>query len=240
MGIRRHIPNLLTLGNLFCGCLSIYTLNTADGNPVLKIALFLAASLILDFLDGMVARLLGVKSDIGKELDSLADVVSFGVVPGMMMHRMMAISTDGSVAYANWFPFIAFLIPMLSALRLAKFNLDTRQTDSFIGLPTPANTILIFSIFAAASEAIPGTRSYAIFFHPVFQTVVTVLTAWLLVAEIPLFSLKVKGFALRTNWYRYTLLLFSLLLYVLWGNIGLVFLIPSYILLSLILNISSR
>ena len=142
------IPNFLTLTNLFCGCLSILFLTNQFGNDYSEIAfavmVLMMISLVCDFLDGMVARLLNQQSPLGTELDSLADVVSFGVVPGLMMMKMLENSAGISFEYL---PFVGLLITLFSALRLAKFNIDTEQTSYFKGLNTPANTILIFSFF---------------------------------------------------------------------------------------------
>ncbi|TND01791.1 MAG: phosphatidylserine synthase [Bacteroidetes bacterium] len=142
------IPNLFTLGNLFCGCLGIVFAFQGD---LVWTAYLVGIAAVLDFLDGFVARLLKSHSPIGKELDSLADMVTFGVLPGIVAYRMIQLCIartgveypEGVFAYL---PFIAFLIPLFSGLRLAKFNVDTRQSDSFIGVPTPANAILICSI----------------------------------------------------------------------------------------------
>src|SRR5690606_20253282 len=159
------IPNLLTLGNLFCGCLACITICTInfDANPSYNISngisigfilLFLIGSLALDLLDGMVARAMKINSEIGVQLDSLADMVSFGLVPGLMMlillDQFFPINNSGQLKVVfdiPWLPFLGLLITLFSALRLAKFNVDTEQTTYFKGLATPANTILIFSLF---------------------------------------------------------------------------------------------
>lgn len=146
------IPHLFTLGNLLCGCLAIKYAFEWD---LVMAAYLVGIAAVLDFFDGFLARLLKVSGDLGKQLDSLADIVSFGVVPGMVMFQMIKlslifqykdISSGDTVLYHETFPLIAFFIPLFSALRLAKFNIDSRQTDSFIGLPTPANAIFIVSI----------------------------------------------------------------------------------------------
>ncbi len=144
MSMQKHIPNFFTLLNLLCGCCAL--LFSFD-NLVIS-SYFVGIAVVFDFLDGFAARLFNAKSDIGKDLDSLADVVSFGVVPGMILFKLIeTFFVTGEYRNDNLFyiPFIAFLIPLFSALRLAKFNNDERQTDAFIGLPTPANAILIAS-----------------------------------------------------------------------------------------------
>jgi len=136
--IKSHIPNTITLLNLFSGVMGIIWV--LDGQ-LLYGAYFVLIAAGFDFLDGFVARLLKVQSEIGKELDSLADVVSFGVLPGIMLFTMVR-----DQAELPWLPYLTLIVPMLSAYRLAKFNLDTRQTDRFIGLPTPANALFISAL----------------------------------------------------------------------------------------------
>ncbi|MCB0663026.1 MAG: CDP-alcohol phosphatidyltransferase family protein, partial [Saprospiraceae bacterium] len=133
------LPNLITLLNLFFGCLA--AISILNGAYYLGIIFSLAGGLA-DFLDGMVARLLNVQSNIGKELDSLADMVSFGFVPGIIFYKLISLNLPWpGLSVINWYAVPAFLITMFSALRLAKFNLDNRQTESFIGMPTPAATV---------------------------------------------------------------------------------------------------
>ena len=145
MNIKKHIPNAITSLNLVSGCIAIILTFNFD---LKYAAYFILLAAVFDFFDGMAARWLHVKSAIGKELDSLADIVSFGVAPGLIVFQLCAVSND-IVLFAgeiNLVPFIALLIPVFSALRLAKFNLDTRQTESFIGLPVPANALMIASL----------------------------------------------------------------------------------------------
>lgn len=152
MNIKKNIPNAITCGNLLCGCLAI--VSAFNGNLIWS-AYLVGIAAVLDFLDGFVARMLRVHSEIGKQLDSLADMVTFGVVPGVIMFHLIHISllpggfvfgpTETEAMIIKYVPFIAFLISIFSAVRLAKFNIDTRQSDSFIGVPTPANSILIAS-----------------------------------------------------------------------------------------------
>jgi CDP-diacylglycerol---serine O-phosphatidyltransferase len=169
--IKRNIPNAITCGNLLCGCLAIVC--AFNGNLIWA-SYLVGIAAVLDFLDGFAARMLKVHSEIGKQLDSLADMVTFGVVPGVIMFHLIqyALVFDvisnadpellmgaGAISFTHWtfIPFIAFLIPVFSALRLAKFNIDTRQSDSFIGVPTPANSILI-----ASFPLILGVENYSI------------------------------------------------------------------------------
>ncbi|HEX7411488.1 MAG TPA: CDP-alcohol phosphatidyltransferase family protein, partial [Bacteroidales bacterium] len=144
--MKQHIPNFVTSLNLFSGCVGVAA--SFSGHTTAAVILMGAAALF-DFADGLMARALHVKSAIGKELDSLADVVSFGLLPGAIMYQLMLISTNLPGKEAGWmnpYPYLAFLITVFSALRLAKFNIDTRQSDSFIGLPTPANALFIASL----------------------------------------------------------------------------------------------
>lgn len=222
------LPNLLTLSNLFCGSLAaIYIANSelhdALANTVLTL---LCLSLLFDLLDGMVARALKINSEIGVQLDSLADMVSFGLVPGLMMMTMLRKETDV-------FPVILFglLITLFSALRLAKFNLDTEQSTYFKGLATPANTILIYSLFwiVAQDERIisPEIDLYLLL-------VITLITSILLISNIPLFSFKFKGFAWKDNHYKYIFLLISLVLLIIYQIYALPFIILLYIITSIL------
>ena len=151
--IKRNIPNFITTLNLFSGCIALVF---AFNDNLLLTAWFLGFAAIFDFFDGMLARILHVKSPLGVQLDSLADMVSFGVVPGAIMFQLMENSQTKPFNYffdINLWSFLAFLIPIFSALRLAKFNIDDRQTDSFIGVPTPANALLFASLPLVLSQA---------------------------------------------------------------------------------------
>ena len=224
------IPNTLTLSNLACGLFAIYAIFT---NDYIMAAWLLGFAQIFDFLDGFVARLLKVHSEMGKQLDSLADMVSFGVVPGFMVFKLFKLSMQGGEPIPEFLPFIAFLIPLFSALRLAKFNIDTRQTEHFIGLPTPANTILIMSValYGVFGESENVTQ---LILHPFFLVALTVVTSFLLVAEIPLLSLKFKSMNLKENRSRFILLLMIIVLFLIFRIRALVFIIPLYLILSLI------
>lgn len=196
-------------------------------------AWLIAFSQVFDFLDGFAARLLGVHSELGAQLDSLADLVSFGVVPGFFMFKLFEMSWMSGEPSVEFLPYIALLIPLFSALRLAKFNIDTRQTDYFIGMPTPANTILILSVGLMAVYADEGTVKN-ILLHPFFLTALTVITSFLLVAELPLMSLKVKSIKWKENKGRWILIAGIAVLLVLFRFRALAFIIPLYLILSLI------
>jgi CDP-diacylglycerol--serine O-phosphatidyltransferase len=230
--IKKNIPNLITLGNLTCGLLSI--LFAFEGNLALAGGLIFYGA-ILDFFDGFAARLLKVNSEIGKQLDSMADMVTFGVAPGILMYQLIAMTNENPLAISNelTISLIAFLIPIFSAIRLAKFNIDTRQTSSFIGLPTPAAAIFI------ASLPIIGANYYTNFSLELL-IVSTVILSILLVAELPLFSLKIsKGETLKNqlNIIRIAFLISSVILLFILKFAAIPFIVILYIFLSIINNL---
>ena len=232
--MKKHIPNFLTLMNLLCGCLAIIA---AFNIQLQMVAIYILIALIMDFLDGMVARLLHVHSEIGKQLDSLADVVSFGVVPGFVAYYLMneAINTSNP----EWNSTIrlimqstAFIIPLFSALRLAKFNLDTRQSESFIGVPTPANTMLWVALPLILLNDKYNLATYIL--NPYFLTVLILLTSYLLVAEIPLFALKFKNLKWADNKIRFIFLTLSAILIPIFLYTSIPIIIFLYVILSLL------
>lgn len=229
MNLLRHLPNALTCGNLLCGCLGLLEVFPHQFLPGAAIFMFIAA--VLDFFDGFVARLLKVSSPIGKELDSLADVVTFGVLPAAMWFTALQQSTGLSEKQA----LIAFGIAVFSALRLAKFNIDTRQGDQFIGLPTPANALLFASICvsleAVGTDAASGLIARAVG-NPAVAVGFTGLMCYLLVAELPLFALKFKHFGWAGNQVRYIFLLLAAVLLFLLKFAGVPLIIFLYIGLS--------
>ena len=237
--MKKHIPNIITSFNILSGTIGI--VQVLIGHWQIGFFLMIAAA-IFDFFDGMVASLLKVSSPIGKELDSLADVVSFGVLPGMMMYMMMLNNHQLdflSTGHFRFAPLFAFLIPMLSAMRLAKFNLDERQTSSFIGLPTPANALFIGAIYLASYDLCTCSSIHQFISSAWFLYPVTLILSWLLVAELPLFSLKFKNLKWKGNEFRFILITGSVLLLAIfyqWMYMAIMIIIPSYILLSLIQN----
>ena len=233
MNIKKHIPNAITCCNLLCGCLAIVQI--FEGNLVLA-AYLVGLAAIFDFFDGFAARLLKVSSAIGKDLDSLADMVTFGVVPGFIVFQLLRTGIElynqNHTPISQNIAFIAFIIPILSAIRLAKFNNDTRQSESFIGLPTPANAILI-----AAFPLILEYGNFEFILNPLFLCVVSIGLSLLLIAEIPLFALKFKHFKWKDNEIRFVFLGVSLLLLVTLQFIGIPLIIILYIVMSVISNI---
>ncbi len=220
MNLVRHIPNMLTSANLLCGCLGLISV---FGNYPVEPAYFIWAACVFDFFDGFAARLLKVSSPIGKELDSLADMVSFGVLPAMAMYTWID-STSG----VSWLSYIALMIAVFSAFRLAKFNVDTRQADTFIGVPTPANALFLTSLVF-----LPESMRTIIFTAPVL-TGITVVFSLLLVAPFELFALKFKDFSWRNNKIRFSFLAVSVILLMFLKAGALPAIILSYILISLL------
>jgi len=272
MNIKKHIPNFLTCCNLFCGCLGLLNAFYSQNPTTLitsSILIFIACG--FDFFDGFVARILNVSSPIGKELDSLADVVTFGVLPGVIIFKLVEFiivpmpgwafqngshfftifKESGTVShyaiplpntmdfsllhYHPYIEIISFIIPIFSALRLAKFNIDTRQSHSFIGVPTPANAILI-----ASFPIILFQNKYPflvnILTNPFCLLGIAIIMSILLVAELPLFALKFKNFKWADNQIRFSFLIASFLLIIFFTWTAIPLIIILYILLSIVEN----
>lgn len=239
MSIKSHIPNIITMLNLLCGCISIVV--AFDGLLALSGYLILLAA-FFDFIDGAAARILKAYSDIGKQLDSLADVISFGMAPGIIIFHLMSNNSgmpEVSVGDFNIIAFIAFLIPLFSALRLAKFNIDQEQAFSFKGLPTPANGIMIASFPLILAKT--GSTDNVIFdtfsnilYNPYFLVIFTIVFSYLLISPIRLFSLKLKSYNWKENKLKYILLLLSFILLVLIQTAAIPVIIILYIILSII------
>jgi CDP-diacylglycerol--serine O-phosphatidyltransferase len=216
MQIKKHlsfVPNTITSLNVLSGCLAVW--NAFEGNLQLA-AGFIIAAAVFDFFDGFSARLLSAYSDVGKELDSLADVISFGMAPAIITFSLLKSFTGLNKGFLTLsFPEIAllsspFLIVVFSALRLAKFNVDTRQTTSFIGLPTPANALFFASFAFIANE---GSWLYGFFSQNIIVYIaLIVFMSLILIGEIPLFSFKFKSLAFKNNRLRYAYLATGLLL----------------------------
>ncbi len=219
--MKRHIPNAITCANLFSGCVGIVFAFQGD---LITAAYLVVLAGIFDFFDGMVARLLNVKSAIGKELDSLADMVSFGFLPGVVMFQLLKL---GDFNY-EFLPYAGFLITVFSALRLAKFNIDERQTEEFIGLNTPMNTLFIVSL-PFIGEDYPSIISSTL-----LLVSITVITSLLLVSEIKIFSLKFKGFTWKANKFKFIFLIISLALIVALKFAAVPFILVIYIALSIV------
>ena len=230
--MKKHIPNTITCLNLFCGCLACISAFKGD---FLLTAVWVAAGAGFDFLDGLAARILKAYSPIGKELDSLADVITFGLAPGIAVFTFLQISFPHTKivppCLIEIIPYIAFLIPIFSALRLAKFNVDDRQTSSFLGLPVPANALFWVSLLLLI-------LSETWWFRGMYLIVVIICLiigfSLLLVSEIPMFSLKIKNFSWKDNILQYILIACMLLFVSIFHFGGIAFGIVAYIILSII------
>lgn len=221
--MKKHIPNVLTLLNLFCGILAV--IFVLKGH--FEIAFWsVVLGITFDFFDGFVARLLKVNSPLGVQLDSLADVITSGLVPGLVMFQLM----ENVLYFPYPLPYLAFLITLASAYRLAKFNIDERQSDSFIGLPTPANSLFITSLALCLIE----DNSFPFLFNSWFLLGITLIFSYLLISEIPLFALKFKDFSLEKNLKKYVFLGISALLLMLFWIKAIPLIILLYICLSIL------
>jgi CDP-diacylglycerol--serine O-phosphatidyltransferase len=220
MNLKKHIPNALTCANLVCGCFGIvYCLE----NRNVSAAYFIWAAGVFDFFDGFAARWLKVSSAIGKELDSLADMVSFGLLPSLVMYKMLL-----AVTTMPWLPYAAFLIAVCSALRLAIFNIDETQHENFKGLNTPAN-----SIFISALPFLP-TSIYSFVMQEWVLLLITVVFSLLLVSRIDILAFKFKDFTWQHNTLRFTFLALAALLLLLGGTAAVSLVILFYIAFSLV------
>ncbi|MFM2135953.1 MAG: hypothetical protein RL021_1353 [Bacteroidota bacterium] len=233
--MKRHLPNVLTASNLFCGCVATVLL-FRDRPEAAVWLVFIAA--VFDLLDGMVARWLNVSSPFGRELDSLADLVTFGVVPGVVLFKLLQYSD-----LSAWVPdetlrrfvqFLPFAVTVFSALRLARFNIDQRQTAGFLGLPTPANTLWIVSLPMMLIRN-PGEWEFLLG-NALFLLMLTGLSCWLLVSGIPLFAFKGSLPGLKKDPFPIILLVFAAAALSLVSYTALPLIIAFYVLLSLIRN----
>ena len=246
--MKKHIPNTITCCNLISGCIATYWAFQGDYQMAL---LFIVIGAVFDFFDGMSARLLHVSSPIGKELDSLADCITFGFAPSAIIFSYMAgIHTTQRCLSPLEFPFIlmvgqagtaavAFIMAAFSALRLAKFNLDERQALGFIGLPTPANALFWGSLIAGAGEWMKA----APFIGPYLSLVVLAgvfISCWLLIAEIPMFALKFKHWGWKGNEIKYIFILSCIPLLLLLQVSGFAAIIAWYVILSVITSKTAK
>jgi len=256
MNFKTHIPNILTLLNLLAGVTAVML---AVSDRLIEAALFVLIGIFFDFFDGWVARLLNVQTELGKQLDSLADMVTSGVVPGIVMFQLFMKTIhqdwmDGlSCEIGNWMvfeetttmtlggtgihalPFIGLLLTLAAAYRLANFNIDDRQTTSFIGLPTPAMTLFVLSLplILAYSDNVFIKN---LVLNKYVLIAITVILSFLMNAEIPLFSLKLKNFSLKNNWIELVFILISIVALVVLKFVAIPLIIVFYVLLSLLKN----
>lgn len=233
MGIKKHIPNTITCCNLVSGCIA--TTFAFAGNP--KMAMFwIIMGAVFDFFDGMVARLLKVSSPIGKELDSLADDVTFGVAPSaIVFSELFTLQYPVLQGLQTYIPYCAFLIAAFSALRLAKFNLDDRQTTSFIGLPTPANALFWGSFIIGGHTFIESFR-----WGVPLILIMICLSCYLLVAEFPMFALKFKKWSWKGNEVKYIFILSCIPMLLFLGYSAFSAIIAWYVILSAIVILVNK
>lgn len=242
--MKKYIPNLITLLNVFCGCIAVVF---AVLNQLEMAAIFVFLGIFFDFFDGLAARVLNVQSELGVQLDSLADMITSGLVPGIVMFQLLNMTVAGgwnSASTTSWssdfdisvLPFLGFVITLASAYRLAKFNIDENQVSSFIGLPTPANALLILSLplilLYQKNDVLNG-----IILNQWFLIGLTILSAYLLNAKIELFALKFKNWSFKDNALRYIFIIVSLVLLITLKFLAVPMIIVFYILGSLLTNL---
>lgn len=239
MNLKTHIPNLVTLGNLFCGALAtIY----AVSNDFESAALFVVIGIIFDFFDGFIARLLKVTGEFGKQLDSLADMVTSGVVPGVVMCKLLNSNLEIIFNNNNFLTngsLLGLTLTLGACYRLAKFNLDTRQTNSFIGLPTPAMCLFVISlplIQQGSNIALVQT----LLSNSYFLVTVTFLLMFLMNSNISLFSLKFKEYSFANNYWKYLFLITSFFMILFLNYLSIPLIIILYIVVSVILNCKKK
>lgn len=228
--LKNNIANIFTLGNLFSGTIGVIHLINNDYQTT---AICLIISMVFDFFDGFIARALKSSSQLGGELDSLADMVSFGVIPGLAMykilesygHQLGGFSLPFDIAY------LGILITAFSCLRLAIFNIDDEQTYSFKGLNTPANTIFIFGLFYGYQQ---NLETLAFLKNPFLLLGITLVSSWLLISPIKMIALKFKSMKLKDNYPKIILLIGAIVLFALLGTLGIPLIILYYIIISFI------
>ncbi|MDM1085066.1 CDP-alcohol phosphatidyltransferase family protein [Myroides odoratimimus] len=242
--MKKHIPNAITLLNLLSGLIALVY---AFDDNIHMAFLWICIGIFFDYWDGFVARILNVKSEMGLQLDSLADMVTSGVVPGLVVYKMLANIQENQeiynltpeTYYMGVVPYLGFIITLGAAYRLAKFNIDTRQTDSFIGLPTPGNALFILSIPMIISTT-KSEEIISLLSNPYLLVVISILSAIIMNAELPLFSLKIKpnnlgAYKLQIGFMLLSLVLLATLLY-----LAIPIIILVYILLSIIMNMTKK
>ncbi len=245
--MKKYIPNLITLLNVFCGCIATVF---AVSNQLEMAALFVFLGIFFDFFDGLAARVLNVQSELGVQLDSLADMITSGLVPGIVMFQLLNMSMSGgwhsgegasfSFLYLlDFVPLFGFLITLGSAYRLAKFNIDENQVSSFVGLPTPANALLILSL-ALILQYHNNEMLSEFILNPWFLIFMTLLSTYLLNANIELFALKFKTWSFKDNAVRYIFLIVSAVLLLTLRVLAVPVIIVFYVVASLISNLSAE
>jgi len=242
MAIKNHIPNTITLLNLTSGIVSIYFGVKGDPYSLAVAGVFIFIAAVFDFFDGFAARLLHAKSPIGAQLDSLSDIVSFGVAPGFILYQMILLSHGNPVPDKDGTDFLAFfalLVPLMGALRLAKFNIDNSQETSFRGLPIPAIGILIASLPLIRYELYSNRQLFYMFItNNYFLLAVAIFGSLLMVSKFPMFALKFSGFGWKENMIKYIFLIVSVILLVFLNVIAVPLIIALYLFLSLVVYLT--
>lgn len=234
MNIKKHIPNLVTLCNLLCGTLA--TIFAVDGHFELT-AFFVALGVFLDFFDGFFARILKVSGELGKQLDSLADMVTSGVVPGIVLFSLLGYEKQGLDEFSSFsaIPLIGLLVTIAACYRLANFNLDTRQSESFIGLPTPAMSLFVVSLpLIQMHSEIDFIRE--LIGNTFFLISISIFFSFLMNSKLHLFSLKFKNYTLKENLFKYILIVLSVIFLITMKFLAVPIIILCYLLLSIIKN----
>jgi len=240
MALKNHIPNSITLLNLTSGIVSVYFGVKGTPSDLVFAGIFIFVGAFFDFFDGFSARLLHAKSGIGLQLDSLSDMLTFGVAPGFILYQMILISHGNPAAKGvDFLPFLAILVPWMSALRLAKFNIDESQTSSFKGLPTPALAILVASLPIIRQQLYASQDFwYMVITNTYFLLTVTIFGSLLLVSSFPMFSLKFRSLSWQENMMKYIFLTVSVIL-LLWLQVmAIPFIILFYLFQSLIMYLT--
>lgn len=239
--IKNNLANAITLGNLFSGCVGAVHLLLADYQTT---AICIVLSLVLDFFDGFVARALKANSNLGTQLDSLADMVSFGLIPGLTVFvSLLEAENSDSLNFINygylllnehrWISYFGFIITLFSCLRLAIFNLDEDQKYYFKGLNTPSNTILIFGLFLAHKEL--GSFGF-LFENEIYLLILAAISSWLLISPIKMIAMKFKSMKLQDNYPKIALLIGSIIILSVFKMVGIPLVIIYYILISMIFH----
>ncbi|MCO4291403.1 CDP-alcohol phosphatidyltransferase family protein [Solitalea sp. MAHUQ-68] len=228
--MKKHIPNFITCLNLFCGCIAaVYAVNATEITDLRIVTYLMLLAAFFDFIDGFAARLLNAPSAIGKDLDSLADMVSFGFVPGTILYTILKLSL---LPEYDYLAYAGYIVTVFSALRLAKFNNDERQSDMFIGVPTPINALFIGSL-AFILDSYP-IINWVVQNPPYFIFMLIIVQSYLLVSELPLIALKFKSFNWNSNKLRYILIISSVVFIILFKFAAVPLILFVYILLSLV------
>lgn len=246
MNIKKYIPNLITLGNLLCGTIAAILAVKGD---IFGTAIMVMVGIGLDFLDGFAARLLKVQGELGKQLDSLADMVTSGVVPGIVMLQLLVNAIDiDAVGYfgvdeygrsGSNLPYVGLILTLAAGYRLAKFNIDERQSDSFIGLPTPAMSLFVVSL-PLINEYAQNQFFSSLIQNSYFLIAIIIVLSFLMNAEVPLFSLKFKNYSFKKNIVKYVFLITSIALLVFFKVMAIPMIILLYVVVSLLQNLAKK